>query len=247
MPLNYAHRGYSGAYPENTMLAFAKAVEAGADGIELDVQLSADGEVVICHDETVDRTANGRASGWVKDFTAAQLAALDVSYRFPQYAGRADCRIPTFAEYCALIAPTALATNIELKTGVFQYPGIEEKVWSLICRYGLQRRVIVSSFNHYSVLRMKALAPELACGFLTGDWIVDAGAYCAAHGAAFHPEYHNLTPEVVAEVKRHGVPIHCYTVNEPEDVRDLMAKGVDIIIGNYPERTGRILRGAGQK
>lgn len=245
MPLNYAHRGYSGAYPENTMLAFAKAVEAGADGIELDVQLSADGEVVICHDEAVDRTANGRLSGFVKDFTAAKLTALDVSYRFPQYAGRADCRIPTFAQYCAFIAPTGLATNIELKTGIFEYPGIERKVYDLICRYGLQNRVILSSFNHYSVLRMKAFAPELAYGFLTGDWIVDAGAYCARHGAAFHPEYHNLIPEVVAEVKRCGVPIHCYTVNDPDDVRDMIAKGVDILIGNDPERTGRLLREAG--
>ncbi|MGN0975415.1 MAG: glycerophosphodiester phosphodiesterase [Gemmiger sp.] len=242
MTLNYAHRGYSGAYPENTMLAFCQAVQAGADGIELDVQLSKDGVAVICHDERVDRTSNGRFTGWVKDYTAAELTAMDVSYRFPQFAGQQDCRIPTFEEFCAFLQGTTLAVNVELKTGVFEYPGLEQQVLELAGRYGLLSRVILSSFNHYSVLRAQALAPQVRCGFLTGDWIVDAGAYCARYGVAFHPEYHNLTPEILAEVQRHRVPIHCYTVNEPEDVRRLAAQGVDILIGNEPARTGEILR-----
>ena len=159
---NFAHRGFSGQYPENTMLAFKKAWEAGADGIELDVQMTKDGQVVVIHDEKVDRTTNG--SGNVRDLTLAELRKLDASYI---YTGKMGVNpVPTFEEYCAWVAGTDLVTNIELKTGVYPYPGIEAKVWELIQKYHLENKVIISSFNHYSILRMKELAPELPYGLL---------------------------------------------------------------------------------
>ena len=111
---NFAHRGFSGKYPENTMLAFQKAYEAGADGIELDVQLTKDGQVVVIHDEKVDRTTNG--TGLVRDYTLEELRKLDASYIYTGEMGFNP--IPTFEEYCAWVAGTDLVTNIELKTGI---------------------------------------------------------------------------------------------------------------------------------
>ena len=235
---NFAHRGYSGLYPENTMLAFEKAIEAGADGIELDVQESKDGHAVIIHDERVDRTTDG--TGRVKDMTLEELRKLDASYIYTGQMGVNP--IPTLEEYFTLVQDKNIITNVEMKTGVYEYRSLEKTVYDLICKYGLQKKVIVSSFNHYTILRMKAFAPELEYGFLTEDWIIDVGPYIQRHGVGcFHPNFHNLIPEVIKQVKDCGLKINCYTVNEPEDVLDLARKGVDVVIGNFPARTGAVL------
>lgn len=235
---NFAHRGYSGKYPENTMLAFRKAVEAGADGIELDVQLTCDGEPVIIHDELVDRTTDGK--GRVKDFTLAELQKLDASYIYAGQYGRNP--IPTLREYCEFVKDLPIITNIEMKTGVYEYLGMEEKVWAMIQEYHLEEKVIISSFNHFTILRMREIAPKLKYGFLSETWIIDAGKYCHAHGVpCYHPLFRNLTREVVAELKQYGLEINTYTVNTEEDVRDLVEKGVDTLIGNFPEMTRDVL------
>ncbi|MCI8803535.1 MAG: glycerophosphodiester phosphodiesterase [Oscillibacter sp.] len=238
MTKNFAHRGYSGKYPENTMLAFRKAVEAGADGIELDVQLTRDGEPVILHDEQVDRTTDG--TGWVKDLTLAELRKLDASYLYTGQYGFNP--VPTLREYCEFIRDLPVITNIEMKTGVFEYPGMDEKVWDMIQEYRLEEKVIISSFNHYTILRMRELAPALKYGFLSETWIIDAGKYCHEHGVAcYHPMFRSLTQEAVAELKQYGLEINTYTVNTEEDVRDLAAKGIDAVIGNFPEMTRDVL------
>lgn len=238
MTRNFAHRGYSGKYPENTMLAFRKAMEAGADGIELDVQLTRDGEPVIIHDELVDRTTDG--TGRVKDFTLAELQALDASYIYTGQYGRNP--IPTLREYCEFVKDLPIVTNIEMKTGVYEYLGMEEKVWAMIQEYHLEEKVIISSFNHFTILRMREIAPKLKYGFLSETWIVGAGRYCHEHGVpCYHPMFRNLTHEVVAELKKYGLEINTYTVNTEEDVRDLAAKGIDTVIGNFPELTRDVL------
>ena len=238
MTKNFAHRGFSGKYPENTMLAFRKAVEAGADGIELDVQLSKDGVPVVIHDETVDRTTDG--TGCVRDLTLAELQALDASAGFAGVYG--VNRIPTLREYLEFARKAPIVTNIEMKTGVFEYPGIEGKVCALLREFGLENRVIISSFNHFTILRMREMMPGLKYGFLSETWIIDAGKYCHAQGVpCYHPLFRNLTGEVVAELKQYGLEINTYTVNTPEDVRDLAAKGVDIVIGNFPDMTRETL------
>lgn len=235
---NFAHRGYSGKYPENTMLAFRKAVEAGADGIELDVQLTRDGVPVIIHDELVDRTTGGR--GCVKDLTLTELQALDASYIYAGQYGKNP--IPTLREYCEFVKDLPITTNIEMKTGVFEYPGIEEKVWAMIQEYRLEDKVIISSFNHFTILRMREIAPKLKYGFLSETWIIDAGKYCHNQGVpCYHPMFRSLTEEAVRELKQYGLEINTYTVNTEEDVRDLAGKGVDILIGNFPEMTRDVL------
>lgn len=238
MTKNFAHRGFSGCYPENTMLAFEKAVEVGADGIELDVQLTKDGEVVIIHDETIDRTTDGK--GTVVSFTYEELQKFDASFKFRGQMG--FNKIPTLREYFELVKDTNIITNIELKTGINEYFGIEEKVWELIKEYKLEEKVIISSFNHYSILRMKKIAPSLKCGLLSETWIVDAGKYTENLGIeCYHPHFANMTKDIVKEIKSHGIEINTWTVNKEEDMRDLIEKGIDIIIGNYPDLAKKVI------
>lgn len=235
----FAHRGFSGQYPENTLLAFQKAIELGVDGIELDVHLTRDGELVVIHDEKVDRTCG--VAGKVKDMTLLELKELDASYIYRGQYGVNP--IPTLREYFELVKDLPLITNVELKTNIYEYPGLEQKVWDLIQAYHLSDRIIISSFNHYSVLRMKKIAPELKYGLLSESWIVDTGAYCQKLGVqCYHPLRGNLIPELVKDMKDHGLEINTFTVNEEEEVRRFYALGIDGIIGNYPDMTLRVLR-----
>ena len=126
-PLIWGHRGASGHAPENTLPAFRMAADMGADGVELDVQETKDGVLVVCHDETVDRTSNG--AGWVKDFTFEEIRKLDFSGGNAAYEG---LKIPSMEEVLDLLAPTGLTINIELKTGIVFYDRIEEKILQLV-------------------------------------------------------------------------------------------------------------------
>ncbi|WP_291259505.1 glycerophosphodiester phosphodiesterase [Fusobacterium sp.] len=232
MSKNFAHRGFSGRYPENTMLAFQKAVEIGVDGIELDVQLTKDGIPIIIHDETLDRTTTGQ--GYVIDFTYDELLKLDASYKFKK--NNIINKIPTLNEYLNFIKDYNIITNIELKTSVNEYPGIEKKVFELIKKYKLENNVIISSFNHYSVLRFKKLAPHIKCGFLTESWLIDAGKYTQKNNIeCYHPYFKNLTPEVVKELKNNNIEINAWTVNDIDTMKYLIEKNIDAIITNYPD------------
>lgn len=239
MTKNFAHRGFSGKYPENTMLAFKKAIEAGADGIELDVQLTKDGEIVIIHDETIDRTTDGK--GLVADYSYEELCSFDASFIYHGQMG--FNKIPTLREYMELVKDKNIITNIELKTGILEYLGIEEKVWNLIQEYKVEDKVIISSFNHYSVLRMKNIAPNLKYGLLSETWLINAGKYTHELGIqCYHPVHYNLVPEVIDEIKKYGIEINTYTVNKEKDMRYLIEKGIDIIIGNFPDLAGKIIK-----
>ena len=239
MVKNFAHRGFSGNYPENTMLAFRKAVETeGCDGIELDVHLSKDGEIVIIHDERVDRTCVNN-TGLVKDMTLEELQKCDVSFKFagqcePQY-------IPTLREYFELVKDTHIVTNIEIKTSNYEYHGIEQKVYDLIMEYGLKDKIIISSFNHFTIKRMKEVCPDMKCGLLTETWMIDAGAYTKNLGVeCLHPIWFNMIGEQFDEVKANGLEVNVWTVNEEEDIRTMMNRGVTSIIGNFPDRITKI-------
>jgi len=150
--LVWAHRGASGYAPENTLEAFRKAIEMGADGVELDVQLTKDGELVVIHDETVDRTSDG--SGWVKDFTYARISRFN--YNRTHKEGYERAMIPTLEEVYELLKPTGLTINVELKTGVVFYPEIEERVLDLTARMGKKhgKRVHVWTVNEEQYMRM---------------------------------------------------------------------------------------------
>ncbi|MCI8624236.1 MAG: glycerophosphodiester phosphodiesterase [Provencibacterium sp.] len=238
MPLNIAHRGFSGRYPENTMLAFTEAEKAGCDGIELDVHLTRDGIPVVIHDEDIRRTTDG--SGPVGSFTAGELRAFNAA---AAWKGEHPAQtIPTLEEYLDWAAGTRLFTNIELKNSVVEYPELEAKAVALVRRYGLEGRILFSSFNHPSILRCKRLAPEIRCGFLCDCWLAGAGAYTSGHGVeCLHPQYRSLTGEAVEEIRRHAVAVNTWTVNEEADMRRLADAGIEGLITNYPDRLHALL------
>ncbi|MCQ2470825.1 MAG: glycerophosphodiester phosphodiesterase [Clostridia bacterium] len=240
MTKNIAHRGFSGKYPENTMLAFQKAIEVGADGIELDVHFTKDKELVIIHDETIDRTTDG--TGEVESFIYEELSKFNAYGRFE---GQFDFqKIPTLREYFELVKPVeGFITNIELKTGINEYPGIEEAVLKLIDEFSLRDRIIISSFNHFSVMRFKAIAPDVKCGFLEESRIIDFGAYAKKYNVEFvHPLYKCLTKDVFEEIYSNGIGINTWTVNDEDSVRFLAQNNVDAVIGNFPDMAGKVLK-----
>ncbi|WP_317853962.1 glycerophosphodiester phosphodiesterase [Chakrabartyella piscis] len=225
-----AHRGYSGRYPENTMLAFQKAVEAGADGIEMDVQMTKDGHVVIIHDEAVDRTTDG--VGFVADYTLEELRKLNAAKLFPDVVDFAP--IPTFEEFCVWAKEQDIFTNIELKTSVHYYVGIEEKTIELMKKHDVMDKMYFSSFNHMSLVKTMEISPEVPVGALVVS-LENAGQYCKQYGFAnYHPDYNGLTQKEVEQCKENGIAINVWTVNDMGGLEQLHKWGCDGIITNYP-------------
>lgn len=231
----FAHRGASGYEPENTLEAFALAVEQGADGIELDVQLSKDGQMVIIHDEDIDRVCNG--TGWVKDYTLDELKCFEVSA--PD--GKKG-RIPTLREVLELVKPSGIKVNIELKTGIFWYPELERMAVEEVRYQGMEDRVIYSSFNHYSIQKLKEYAPDAETAYLYSDVILDVTEYAKKTGVkGIHPAiYHMVMADFLREYKESGLKIRVWTVNEKEHLEKLIRAGVDAVITNYPDRAIKI-------
>jgi glycerophosphoryl diester phosphodiesterase len=235
-----AHRGFSGRAPENTMAAFEAALEFQVDGLELDVHRSKDGELIICHDPMVDRTTNGK--GFIKDLTWEELRRLDAGSWF----GRCfqNERIPRLSSLLGLVRKSDLLINIELKTDLFVYPGIEEQLVNLIKDYELVEQCIVSSFNHYSLPRVTAVLPELKTGILYNAHLYQPWAYAKQlKVAALHPKYLSVAPELVAQAHRFGLMVNTWTVNEPLLLRRVVEAQVDAIITNYPDLVRNYLSG----
>ncbi|MFA6845152.1 MAG: glycerophosphodiester phosphodiesterase [Sphaerochaetaceae bacterium] len=227
-----AHRGFCGVYPENTMLSYRQAVLAKCDEIELDVQLTSDGTVVVIHDEKVDRTTDG--VGNVRDYTFKELQKLNAANLYKdKFAFEA---IPSFEEYCEWAKTVNSTTNVELKTGLVYYPEIEQKTIDIIHRFGLEKKVMFSSFNHLSLITTKKIAPEIPVGALVDHvGLVNAGYYCAKYGFEFyHPGYKGLNDQIVAELKAYHIGMNVWTVNGMAELEQLYQWGVNGVISNYP-------------
>ena len=236
----YAHRGASGYAPENTLEAFRLAVDQGADGVELDVHLCRSGEIVVAHDESVGRVSDG--TGRIMDMTLSELKSLRFNKTRPEYA---DARIPTLREVFDLLRPTGLEINIELKNSVIDYPDLEKRVLDLADGCFPKERLLFSSFNHYSMLRVKRLDPSVSCGLLYDAALVRPWAYAAALGVeALHPYYAGLLVPggLCRDAHRAGIRVNPWTVNDEDAIRKVLAEEADIIITNYPDRALRILR-----
>ena len=231
MSIVLGHRGASGYAPENTLEAFKLAMDMGADGFELDVHLSKDGELVVIHDETVDRTTDG--TGFVGEMTLAELKALDASNHKEVYKG---AKIPTLAEVYDLIRDTNHIVNVEIKTDNIFYPQLEEKVLALEKEKGMEGRIVYSSFNHYTVKKIRALAPDAQIGMLFGDVLVEPYDYCKSVGAnLLHPSKANLNvPGFAEKAKEAGLGMNVWTVNEVEYMEKCLACGAGIVT-NYPD------------
>lgn len=232
-PLVWAHRGASGYAPENTLIAFQKAVEMKADGVELDVQLTKDDQLVVIHDETIDRTSDGK--GWVKDYTLEELRRFNYNQTHKEFA-HAD--IPTLREVYELLKPTGMTINAELKTGIIFYEDLERKVVNLTREMGMEQQVLYSSFNHYSCVRLHEVDREAYVGFLYADGPIGMAAYCRKYGGnALHPALYNLQfPDYMKEAGKYGLDVNVWTVNEEKQMRLCCEYGVNAIITNYPDK-----------
>ena len=229
----FGHRGASGYAPENTIEAFRLAAETGADGVELDVQLTRDGELVVAHDETIDRVSNG--NGRIADMTLKELKKLHFNRTHPEYT---DAVIPTLAEVFELLRPTQLVINIELKNSLIDYQGMEKRVVDLAAQAFDLNRVIFSSFNHASMLRVKAIEPQLVCGLLYEASLIEPWEYALRLGMdALHPHFAEVITPGGNCRKAHeaGILVHTWTVNDPEIMAAVMREKADIMITNYPD------------
>ncbi len=234
-PRIVAHRGGSAIAPENTMAAFRKAIELDADGIELDVHLTADARLVVIHDDSLDRVANspiriGRSG-------VDELREFDVGSWFtsPDGADFSGERIPTLEEVLELAADAGLWVNVELKAGSRLYPGIERETVKQIDRFGLSEKVVVSSFDHYSLREVKRENPAVAVGVLHTSSLIDAHEYASIVGAdALHPHAMVVDQGYVSGARGLGMAINVWTVNDAASAKMLAAAGVDSIITDDP-------------
>jgi glycerophosphoryl diester phosphodiesterase len=240
-PLNIGHRGAGGLAPGNTLAAFQVALDLGIDGVELDAQRCRTGEVVIMHDFTVDQATNG--TGPVKSLSLAELKALDAGSRFDaRFAGE---RVPTLAEVFDRVGDRLLV-NVELKSASPRTDGLEAEAIRLIRERKLERTVIISSFNPFALWRTRRLAPDLKLGLLYAH---DLPVYLRrtwlaflSHPEALHPDYTMVNEALVARARANGQQVNTWTVNEPDDMRRMIALGVNGIITDRPD----VLREAGK-
>jgi glycerophosphoryl diester phosphodiesterase len=236
--LNIAHRGFSGYYPENTMLAFRKAVEVGCDGIETDLHMTKDGVIVICHDEKIDRTTDG--TGFIANYTYEELYKFDAGIKYgEQFKGE---RIPSIDEFLNYVKDKNLLINFELKNNIILYEELEKKVIQKVHEFKMEKNIILSSFNHYSMVRVKEIDSSIKTGLLYEATLYKVDEYGEMVGVdALHPFYPAVMDnKIVEDIKKKGFMINAYTVNEEEDMKRLIELGIDGIITNYPDRLKKI-------
>lgn len=233
---NVAHRGATGYAPENTIAAFDKGVEMKADYIEIDVQRSKDGKLVIIHDTTVDRTTDG--TGSVKDLTFEQLRSLDAgSWKGEEFKGE---KIPTFDEILDTYHGK-VGILIELKAPEL-YPGIEAQVAQELIERNLDKpqneKIIIQSFNFESMKITNSLLPKVPIGVLTSNrahTTEQALQEFATYADYFNPSYGIVSKELVDQVHALGMKIQSWTVRSQEAADFLLEMNVDGIITDYPD------------
>lgn len=251
-PLVIAHRGGSGLWPENTLYAFERASAMGVDVIETDVRVTADGELVVFHDESVERTTDG--AGRIGSMTLAELKRLDDAYRWSPDGGRSfpfrgsGVSVPTLREVFAALPH--MRFNIEPKQTV---PPLVAPLCRLIREHGMADRVIIASFSGATMAEFRRECPEVATAAATGEVasflaLYDVGlasSYGPAMQALQVPEYAGalrvLTRGFVEAAHGHNLRVHAWTVNAEGDMRRIIEMGADGIMTDYPDRLLKVL------
>lgn len=242
-----AHRGASHDAPEHTLAAYRKAIEDGADGLECDVRLTADGHLVCVHDRRVNRTSNGR--GAVSALELADLAALDFGswkggpdlYESPETTDAERTSVLTLERLLQLVAdaPRPVELVIETKHPTRWAGQVEQRLLELLDRYQLASPVRVMSFSARSLHRIRSAAPQLPTVLLM-QWLLprhrDGALPAGVRIAGPSVRILRARPEYVERAHRAGNEVHVWTVNEPEDVRLCADLGVDALITNRPQR-----------
>jgi glycerophosphoryl diester phosphodiesterase len=232
------HRGASGHAPENTLAAFRRAVELGARFIETDLQLSRDSRLVAMHDDTLDRTTNGR--GPVNRLTLAELRELDAGSWFgPQFAGE---RIPTLEEILQFARETDVVFYLEIKSSSGAW-GMEHTVVGALREAQEVVRPVVLSFDPATLAAVRGIEPTLMTGFLFQWPLEDAVERAISVGARqLAPHGDQVTPELVTAARRNNLQVVTWTINGPAQMRALISAGVDGIMTDYPDRLVAVLR-----
>lgn len=238
-PVIFAHRGACAHAPENTIASFQLALAQQADAIELDVKLSADGYVIVHHDDTVDRTTNGK--GRIKNLSLAELKKLDAGSSFSeQYKGE---KIPTLEEVFEAVGKK-IFINIELTNYKTRNDNLVETVCMLVKKHNMQKRVIFSSFFASNLSKARSYLPDVPRGLLALNGVL--GAWARSFGFTFgkykalHPYLKDTTKQEVSRVHRLNRRIHVWTVNKEEDMRRLFNWGVDGIFTDDPQLACRV-------
>jgi glycerophosphoryl diester phosphodiesterase len=240
-PQIFAHRGAKAVAPENTLPAFAQALDMGVDGIELDVHLSQDGHLVVIHDFTVDKTTNGH--GPVRDLTATQLAQLDAGSHFdPAFAG---VGVPTLVQVLDLVG-NRCRVNVEIKSQDWEGGGEVQALAALIRRRNLYDQVIVSSFNPITLIKLRWADPKIRLGLLYFEplpaHLRQAWFTPILEPEALHP-HHSLVDAVLLDWARDkGCAVNTWTVNDPATAKRLAGLGVDAIITDVPDLISEQIR-----
>ena len=240
-PLIIGHRGYCARFPENTLVGFQAAIDAGADMIEFDVRLSLDGHPVVIHDARLERTTNG--GGFVYETPLNELKKHDAGKWFdPRFEGE---KIPTLDEVLGFVNKRVLM-NIEIKVDADQpdasFLGIEEKVMDSVFRHNAGDYVLVSSFNRNILEKLRLMKDPPAIGVLSefGEEKEGLAACRTLDALSWHPYYLALDKEQVARAHAQGFKVICYTVNEPEDISRLILMDVNGLFTDDPAEAKQI-------
>lgn len=229
-----AHRGASAYAPENTIAGFQKAVAMGASWFELDVYLSLDGIPIVIHDETLDRTTNGKGS--VKEKSFAELKLLDAGSWFdPAYSG---ATIPTL-EQAMDFAKDTIGIYIEIKD---TNPDLPQKIFNLVKEYEMTNRVVIQSFSLEQLGMMRSISRDITIHYLPAEFNeVDLQKAISVEASGINPSYHGLQAEHVEMIHRLDMTVMPYTVNDAEEVRRLLNIGVDGVITDKPDIARSVL------
>ncbi len=241
-PFIFAHRGASAHAPENTLAAFCMAVDLGANGIELDAKLSADQQVMVIHDQTVDRTTDGK--GKVRELTLQQLKSLDAGSFFDsQFAQE---RIPTLEEVFAEVGQRTVI-NVELTNYASPTDPLPELVADLVIKYSLQGRVLFSSFLPMNLIRIHRRLPQVPAAILTlegnAGWLMRGMIGRLAAPQYIHPYYTDVTAELMTAEHRRGRRVNAWTVDDPNEMKRLFNLQIDGIITDDPRLARQVLEG----
>ena len=236
--INFAHRGSSKYFPENTILSLKEGIKSGSNGLEIDVHKTKDNKLVVIHDEDIQRTFKGK--GLVKNMTLEELRSFKC--RNKNFEDNLECRIPTLSEVLDIIKDTNVILNIELKTDEIHYEDIEKDVIELVNRYGLKRQIILSSFNHESIRICREIDSEIETGLLYYKEIENVVQYAKKLGAnAIHPDLRLVSEELIKEANENNIKVNIYTVNSPIYMRKLIKAGVNGIFTDYPDLLDEII------
>ncbi len=227
------HRGAMGLAPENTLVSIKTALKYNVDLFEIDVHLSKDKELIVIHDETVDRTTSGK--GYVSQLSSKSIKSLDAGIKFEaRFKGE---KVPFLEEIFNLMKKYDVKLNIEIKNGPVFYKGIEKRVISLIDKYDYYDRIIISSFDHYSLKRIKEINNRAYTGLLYSSNIYDLEKYVEKlELSAVHPHNYWATKDFVKKMHENDIAVNTWVINDRKEFIKFSRIGVDSMGTNFPNK-----------